>query len=143
MYELDGRPRIGDTWGRLGVRPPGRVKPDGTPALGDVDVDANGDVALNQKGMSVIRSLADVHTLMKRLVPIHLAHKVRGAAGPADARIWTMGQGRFASGSLTNCLELIESGGVHGSVCPSIPMSIGTLQQELANTHDFWTIEEP
>lgn len=143
MYDDSGKPRIGDAWCELGVRPPGRLKPDGKPAAADVDVDQNANVVRNNKGMSVFRSLADLSTLHSRLVPIHLADKVRGAAGPSDTRIWTMGQGPFASGTLTNTLELHESGGQHGNICPSTAMPIAALQTELANTQDSWTIDEP
>lgn len=137
MFEDGGKPRVGKTRCSLGVRPPG------TPARPDVDVDANGDVVFNKKGMSVFRSLADLPRLPSQLVPIHLADKVRGAAGPSETRIWAMGQGPFSSGPLTGTLDLDESGGVHGTVCPSRAMPLATLQKELANTQDDWTIDEP
>jgi hypothetical protein len=97
----------------------------------------------NKKGMSVFRSLADMPRLFRKLVPIHLAHKVRGAAGVGGMRIWTMGQGQFASGPLTGQLELDESGGMHGNVCPNKAMPLATLQAELASTQGSWTIDEP
>jgi hypothetical protein len=143
MYEHAGKPRVGDMWCELGVRPPGRFKANGKPEIADVDVDANGDVVLNKKGMSVFRSLADLPRLYLKLVPIHLAGKIRGAAGLGEMRIWKMGQGAFASGPLTGKLELDESGGMHGSVCPANAMPIAALQTELANTQDAWTVDEP
>jgi hypothetical protein len=54
-----------------------------------------------------------------------------------------MGQGRFTSEPLAGQLELHESGGAHGNVCPRVVMTIGMLQQELAATQDAWTIDEP
>lgn len=143
MHEQDGKPRAGEGFCELGVRPPGRTRPDGQPAAADVDVDAHGHVVVNRKGMSVFRSLADLAALPSRLVPIHLAAKVRGAAGPRGARIWTMGRGPFASGRLTDDLELHASGGVHGTVCPSHQMAIDALQRELTATQDSWAAEEP
>jgi hypothetical protein len=143
MFEQAGKPRVGDGWCELGARPPGRNRPDGKPAVADVDVGANGDVVLNGKGMSVFRSLADLPALPSRLVPIHLAANIRGAAGPTGTRIWTRGKGRFASGPVTDKLELHESGGAHGNVCPSQAMPIGALQGELAGTLDSWKVEEP
>jgi len=143
MFEQNGKPRTGDGWCELGVRPPGRIKPNGQPALADVKVNANGDVALNNKGLSAFRSLADLPALASRLVPLHLADKVRGAAGAPDARIWSMGQGAFASGPLTGNLVLHASGGVHGSVCPSIGMPLADFQHELAATQNAWGIDEP
>lgn len=143
MYEEGGSPRVGDTWCELGVRPPGRFKPNGKPAINDVDLDVNGDVALNKKGMSVFRSLADLPHLHLKLVPIHLADKVRGAAGMGGTRIWSMGQGPFSSGPATDQLTLEESGGMHGSVCPDKVMPLATLQSELAKTQGSWAIDEP
>ena len=143
MYGQGGKPRVGDAWCELGVRPPGRMWPSGKPVPADVDVDANGNVLLNKKGMSVFRSLADLPRLFSKLVPIHLAGKIRGAAGPIGTHIWTMGQGVFASGPLTSKLELRESGTQHGNVCPSQFMPIVALQNELAGTQGSWTIEEP
>jgi hypothetical protein len=81
MFEQGGKPRIGAGWCELGVRPPGRLKPNRQPAVADVDLDANDDVLMNNKGMSVFRSLADLPALHSRLVPLHLAAKIRGAAG--------------------------------------------------------------
>ncbi len=143
MFEQDGKPRVGTGWCELGVRPPGRMKPNGQPALADVDLDANGNVLMNKKGMSVFRSLEDLPALHSRLVPIHLATRIRGAAGPSGARIWTMGQGPFVSGPLTSALDLHEAGTEHGNVCPSTTMPLAALQSELAQTQDSWTIEEP
>ena len=143
MFEQEGKPRVGQAWCELGVRVPGRLKSNGQPALADVDLDANGNVVLNHKGMSVFRSLADLPALHSRLVPIHLASKVRGAAGPGGTRIWATGQGPFASGPLTNTLELFESGTEHGTVGPSAPVPIADFQTELAKTLNSWVIEEP
>lgn len=143
MHEHNGKPRVGDAWCELGVRPPGRLKPNGKPETNDVDLDANGYVVLNKKGMSVFRSLADLPRLFSKLVPIHLADKVRGAAGMSGTRIWSMGQGSFSGGPITGQLELDESGGMHGNVCPDKAMPLATLQAELANTQDSWAIDEP
>jgi hypothetical protein len=143
MFDHLGHPRVDTGFCELGVRPPGRTRADGRPALSDVDVDAYGNVVLNDKGMSVFRSLSDLPRLPSRLVPLHLAGKVRGAAGPVGTRIWMMGSGSFSSGPLTSGLELFETGGVHGTVCPSMPMPLGTLQNVLAATQNAWTIDEP
>ncbi len=108
MYEQGGKPRVGDAWCELGVRPPGRFKSNGKPEIADVDLDTTGEVVPNKKGMSVFRSLADLPRLYSKLVPIHLAGKIRGAAGLGGMRIWTMGQGTFASGAVTgnsNCMN--------------------------------------
>lgn len=46
--DADGRPRIGTSFGTLGVRPPGR----GTGLVADIEVDANGNVHPGFDGMS-------------------------------------------------------------------------------------------
>src|SRR5262249_47220800 len=109
----------------------------------DVDIDPQGMVSCNKKGMSVFRSLADLPRLYRRLVPLRFAHKIRGATGSPAARIFSMGEGPFTSGPLTEKLELCESGGVHGSVCPSVALSLDALQNEIAGTRDSWKIDEP
>lgn len=94
MFEINGKPRIGDEFCELGVRPPGKMRPNGQPAVSDVDVDAKGNVLLNNKGMSVFRSHGDLNVLPRRLVPIHLAARVRvllGRAVPAFG-VWETGR---------------------------------------------------
>lgn len=118
----------------LGVRPPG------TPAKPDIDLEANGDVTLNNKGMSVFRALGDIPLI---LMPLHLSPKVRGAAGPKDAHVWSMGSGPFASGAINPILRLDAPGGSHGNICPVHSISLAMFQQELANTRDAWDIDEP
>jgi hypothetical protein len=132
MFEQGGSPRVGSHSCELGVRP-------GT----DVDVNANGDVRLNGKGMSVFRSLSDLRALPSHLVPKHLWRSVRGAAGLPGLRIWTMGQGVFISGPVTGNLQLHENGGRHGNICPSSVVSIIAFQDELAATQSLWGIDEP
>lgn len=109
----------------------------------DVSVDANGDVRMNNKGMSVFRSLADLGRLPARLVPMRLAHRVRGATGPTGTYIWSMGVGPFAPGAVTPTLRLHATGGHHGTVCPAHIMSLAALQSDLAATQSSWDIDEP
>lgn len=139
MYEDAGKPRVGNDACELGVRPPGH------PVLADVSVDASGHVVLDGAGMSVFPSIlpADLKRIPRRLVPLRLAHKVPGAAGDDDMRIWTMGAGPFASGPMTASLALNVTGRFHGAICPLQTMSLTELQAELARTQPLWTVEEP
>ncbi len=139
----DGVPEVGDGPNQLGVRPPGRTKPDGRAELSDVDLSDNGHVVLNGKGMSVFRSTADLRRMMPHLVPKHLAWLVRNAAAPDGARVWSMGEGPFVSGPLTDDVLFSTSGGRHGSVCPSREMTLDALQGSLAATRALWRIDEP
>ena len=134
MFDDGGKPRVGQKRCMLGVRPPG------TPSTPDVDLEANGDVTLNNKGMPVFRSLADVPL---KLMPLHLSPRVRGAAGPLNAHIWSIGTGPFASGAVTDALRLHAPGGPHGNVCPAHAMPLATFQQELVVTRDSWKVDEP
>ena len=131
MFDQGGRPLVGNAFCELGIRPT------------DVDVDGRGNVALNGNGMSVFRSLADLPRLCSRLVPIHLARKVRGAAGPTGTRVWTMGAGPFVSAPLAGNLALREAGGLHGTICPTTAMTTAAFQSELAATQGSWAIDEP
>ena len=93
--------------------------------------------------MRLRRSSLVLPRLPARLVPIHLANKVRGAAGPNGTRIWATGTAPFGPGPITAALRLDAPGGHHGTVCPAYSMPLATLQQELANTRDSWDIDEP
>src|SRR5438552_8891962 len=115
MFDESGRPRVGQKRCMLGVRPPG------TPATPDVDLEPNGDVSLNNKGMSVFRSFREIPLT---LVPLHLADKVRGAVGPSIAHIWSLGSGPFVSGTITATLRLDARRGPHGNVCPAHAMRL-------------------
>lgn len=138
MFEDHGLPRTGSSFCCLGVREPGG------PGRSDVDVDDNGRVVLNQKGMSVFRSLNDLQSLPVRIVPPHLRHLVRAAAGPSGTRIFSIGQGEFTSGSIGDRLELIaDSTRVHGSIVPSGAMDLPGFQTALAWSQDAWVIDEP
>lgn len=143
MFEDGGKPRVGSSWSELGVRPPG------TQSVPDIDLDAQGNVLLNKKGMSVFSSLADLKYLPARLVPMHLWQKVRGAGGapakghPSGMRIWSLGSGPFASGNLATGLALDAPGGRHGTVCPAQAMPLAGFQTALADTQDSWKIDEP
>lgn len=138
MFEDDGKPRVGIRWCCLGVRPPGG------PGLQDVDIDKDGCVELNGKGMSVFRSLGDLVSLPARLVPETLQSVVPGAIGPLDARIWTLGEGDFSDGLISPGLRLhADPTRNHGVIAPAVRMTLDEFQTVLETTRDEWTVEEP
>ena len=139
MYDDAGKPRTGDGTCELGVRPPGH------PVNADVTVDAAGNVSPDGSGMSVFPSIlpAELKRVLRRLIPLRLAHKVPGAAGDDDMKIWTIGAGTFVSGSMTHSLKLTVTGRSHGTVGPARQMLLRDLQAELAKTQPDWAVEEP
>lgn len=142
MYEQNGKPRTGDNDCELGVRPPGKRRADGSDVPADVEV-VDGHIVPNGQGMSVFRSLADLPRLPARLIPRHLADRVRGAIGPSGLRIWRFGAGDFVNCPLTADLELRLTKPYHAHVCPSRSMTVADLQARLALTRDDWALGEP
>jgi len=139
MYEDAGQPRIGQNNCELGVRPPGH------PVNADVNPDSSGNVAPNGGGMSVFPSIlpADLKRIPKRLIPLRLANRIPGAVGDDDMKIWTTGNGAFASSPMTGTLKLNVTSGFHGAICPARSMLLSDFQNELANTRPTWNVEEP
>jgi hypothetical protein len=139
MYANQAMPRVGNDNCELGVRPPGH------PVTADVRVNAAGNVELDGGGMSVFPSIApaELKRVPKRLIPLRLAHKVPGAIGNDEMKIWTIGNGEFASGPMTASLALNVTSRSHGSLGPGYAMSLDDLQAALASTQSDWTIEEP
>jgi hypothetical protein len=139
MYEDAGKPRIGNDTCELRVRPPGH------PINADVNVDANGNLALDGGGMSVFPSIVPVELrrIPKRLIPLRLASRIPGAIGDDDMKIWTTGMGPFVSGPMTVKMSLNVTGRSRGTICPNCVMSLQEVQMELAKTQPNWTVEEP
>lgn len=101
-------------------------------------------VVLNGKGLSVFRSLHDLEDLPCRLVPVRLRSIVPAAAGPSDARIWSLGDGAFESGMIAEQLNLsAEPAKIHGTIVPQSLMSLASYQQSLAATRAQWRPDEP
>lgn len=139
MLEDGGSPKIGPRFLYLGVREPGGPSPQP-----DVDLDETGCVKLNQKGMSVFRSLNDLRDLVPHLVPRHLKRHHRGAAARDGARIFSIGDGGYCSGTIANRLALVaDSEDMHGSIVPDALMPLAEFQAALAATREMWAIDEP
>ncbi|HZZ18664.1 MAG TPA: hypothetical protein VFE25_04810, partial [Opitutaceae bacterium] len=89
----DDKPVVDATGKGLGVR--------GVPVNGvtDVDLDDQGNVVLNGKGMSVAPALGK---LLPHLIPRRLRHKFPKAAGSPSLYCFTMGEGTFSNGPITD-----------------------------------------
>ncbi len=122
----DSLPTLSQT--NLGVRPGG-----------DVDLDAQGNVAVNGKGMSVAPNWRDINInrIPKRLRPI-----VPGAGGSNNTFCFRMGNGPFAQGAFANGLTLEPDSATHGNVAPAQVVPFTTYEADLAATRPDWQEDE-
>jgi len=130
----DGLPAVGSNSKELGVRVPPN-------ANADIDLDENGDVTLNGKGMSVAENWRRLppHLVPKRLKPIF-----PGASGSNNVGCYRFGQDPFLPGLLNTRLALVLKGNdPHaGNVVPARSVREREFQDALAATRDEWTIDE-
>jgi hypothetical protein len=124
----DGLPTVEPTANGLGVRP-------GT----DVDVDAQGNVAVNGKGMSVASSW---RSLPISRIPKRLRDKVPGARGSNNTFCFKTGSGPFQAGPFAPGLDLVPDSTTHGCVTPTQPVPLAQYQGDLAATRADWQFEE-
>src|SRR5437764_15404687 len=105
----DDKPVVDATGKGLGVR--------GTPVNGvtDVDLDGEGKVILNDKGMSVAPAWRDLPYF---LISKRLKIRFRDARGPSNLYCFTMGEGPFTDGSVADGLDLKVDAPKHGVVAP-------------------------
>lgn len=129
----DGLPRVCNRSKCLGVREP----PD---RFADIDVDANGHVVLNRKGLSVVD---DWRRLPGHLIPEHLDDGRNGAAGK-NMRVFVHGAGMFAEGIVSQDLELLLKIGsaTAGMVAPRTTVPLSKYQTNLAATRGSWVEDE-
>lgn len=131
MYSdpTDGLPQVGSHRRcLLGIRPTG--------AKADVDLDPNGDVMVNRKGLSVS---ADWRRLPGYMIPKELEDDVNGASGKG-MKIYVHGTGAFAEGKVTAALEMLlkPHDGDSGCVCPTATVSLNQYQADLQATRADW-----
>jgi hypothetical protein len=130
----DGLPVVGSNARELGVRVPPN------PAA-DVDLDDQGNVILNGKGMSVAENwrLLPPHLVPKRLRPM-----LSGAAGSDQLSCYKHGDGPFQAGPINDRLILVWK--AHdprsGNVVPSQLVQVPEFQDDLAATRSDWSIDE-
>lgn len=129
--EPDGdKPKLGTRAVTLGARIPG-----------DIEVDASGYVHPGTGGMSVSPSLEELPLWR---IPKRLRHIVPGARGADRCNVWSMGEGPFRSGLLTENLQLRPDLDKisHGFVEPDHPMTPDSYQASLEATRDLWSVDE-
>ncbi len=120
--DADGFPSLGPT--SLGVRP------------GDVDVDGQGQVLVNGKGMSVNPRLENINI---NRVPKRLRPRLPGASGSNNSACFRFGEGMFQHGPFAKGLDLVPDSATHGNVTPSTIVLLATYESDLASTREAWT----
>jgi hypothetical protein len=110
VNRLDGKPRVGTSYGTLGVRPPGR----GVGLVADIQVDANGNVQPGTDGLSTFDTQ----------LPPDKTHAV-----------WVIDSEEI-SASLTVIESLDTPGRWH--ITPGREMPLSEYQDLLADTRDLW-----
>jgi hypothetical protein len=124
----DGLPTVEHSANGLGVRP-------GT----DVDVDAQGNVVVNGKGMSVSPSW---RVLPIFRIPKRLRDRVPGALGSNNTFCFRTGTGPFQSGPFAPGLDLVTDSATHGCVTPAQDVPLAQYQGDLAATRADWQFDE-
>lgn len=122
----DGLPTVSAT--SLGIRP-------GV----DVEVDAEGNVLVNGKGMSVAPNWRDINVnrIPKRLRPI-----VPGAGGSNNTYCFRAGEGAFMRAVFASGLILEPDSPTHGNIAPAKVVPLGTYAADIAATRPSWQEDE-
>ena len=128
----DGLPLFGQRSRELGVR----VPPDPN---ADIDVDSNGEIVMNGKGMSVADHW---QSLPPHLIPKRLRDRARGAIGSNATSCYRLGEGPFSASPINDRLILAVDSDRHGLICPSEAMTMESFQSALAGTRLQWEVDE-
>lgn len=129
----EGKPVVENTGKGLGVR----VAP--VNGVADVDLDADGQVMLNGKGMSVAPSWRSLPPFLR---PRRLKELCPGSRGNDDLRCFVMGEGPFEDSIINDDLTLETDSPTHGVVAPRALVSAQDYQAHLAATRNAWTVDE-
>jgi hypothetical protein len=135
MKQTDqGLPVVGSNSKELGVRIPPNP-------LSDIDLDENGNVIRNGKGMSVAENW---RWMLPHLIPKRLKSVYPSAAGSNTLACFRFGQGPFALEQLNARLSVVlkEQNARAGNVVPIHLENIRQFQDELAATRSEWVIDE-
>lgn len=126
-----------------------RKEADGLPALEarslgvrqgvDIDTDAQGNVLVNGKGMSVAPNWRNIS---RTRVPKRLRPLVPGARGSNNTFCFRFGDGPFVQGELAKGLTLEPDSPTHGNVAPAQPVPLNTYEMDLAATRSAWQEDE-
>jgi hypothetical protein len=124
----DGLPTVDQSASGLGVRP-------GV----DVDVDGNGTVRMNEKGMSVSPVWRAISILR---IPKRLRAVAPGARGSNNTFCFRAGEGPFERGAFAHGLNLIPDSATHGCLTPAELVALNRYEADLAGTRGGWQVDE-
>jgi hypothetical protein len=124
----DGLPHIERSAGGLGVR-----------LEKDIDVDPDGRVFVNGKGMSVV---PDWRELPLFRIPERLRHVKRGARGSNRTFCFRSGTGPFVQGVFADGLTLEPDSANHGTIAPARVVPLSEYEAALGATRPDWVEDE-
>jgi hypothetical protein len=123
--EEDDLPAVAPLANALGVRP-------GV----DIDLDAHGNVVVNNKGMSVAPAWRQI---TKFRIPRRLDPQGQGSN---NTYCFKRGDGAFQQGAFAPGLVLLPDSATHGVVRPTQSTPLATYEDDLAATRGDWQIDE-
>jgi hypothetical protein len=126
--DADGLPHVEPSASGLGVRP-------GV----DIDIDPNGDVLVNGKGMSVSPNWRDLPLFR---IPERLRPLKPGARGSNNTSCFRSGAGPFQREAFAEGLALEPDSATHGAIAPARVMPLGDYQSALETTRPDWQVDE-
>jgi hypothetical protein len=124
--DSDGMPTVSQT--SLGVRP-------GI----DLDLDAQKNVLVNGKGMSVAPNWRNISRVR---IPKRLRSIVPGAGGSNNTFCFRAGEGPFVQGTFASGITLEPDSPVHGNLAPAMVVPLGTYEADIAATRRDWQEDE-
>ena len=122
--DADEKPTVGQTTTTLGVRP------------NEVDLDAQGKVISNDKGMSVNPEWRDAPLTM---IPKRLG---TGGRGSNNCHCFRRGTGDFEQSACGAGLELLPDSASHGVVRPVQLILLASYEADIHATRLEWEIDE-
>lgn len=130
----DGLPIVGTESKQLGVRVPPNE-------YADIDLDADGNVVLNDRGMSVA---SHWRHLRPHLIPKRLRDSENGAVGLNTMSVYRFGEGEFGNEKINEHLVLAmkSTSAKQGNVVPASLMQLDEFLGHIADTRDHWIVDE-
>jgi len=129
----DGKPEIGDTATKLGVRESDLPPREGNAHPGEGGMSVVSCIAGFRRRM--IRNFISPKMIPKRL---HDMSRIPGAIGPSSLHLFRHGEGPFEHASVTEELTLVPDRDDHATVQPLYVMPYAAYRQAILNTRDDW-----